>query len=93
MAWYNKNNLGKLNTTGFLQIMSVATDVIIQEYGVSNDTYRYSMMYMPMNTGIYYDNTLTSAQINIYFPWMVLIWANIGANIIIMTKEDHEEKI
>ena len=30
MAKYNKDNLGKLNSTGFLQLMSLATDVIIQ---------------------------------------------------------------
>jgi hypothetical protein len=92
---YNTGNLDVLEATGFLQIMSVATSVIIDsdEHDVDPDSYRFAMMYTPMSTGEYTDNTFESMIVGIFFPLIILLFANIGNNIVSLTKEDHEAKI
>ena len=45
-----------LSNSGFFQIMSVATSVIVESRGVESDSYRFAMMYTPMNTGVYIDS-------------------------------------
>ena len=73
--------------------MAVATDVIISQYGVSNEDYRFSMLYTPMDTGEWSDNTVQGLFFNSIFPLFLIVWANMGSNIIALANEDHEEKI
>jgi len=90
---YNTGNLDVLEATGFLQVMSVATSVIIDNHDVDPDSYRFAMMYTPMSTGPYTDNTFESMIVGTFFPLIILLFINIGNNIVSLTKEDHEAKI
>ena len=51
------------------------------------------MFYTPMDTGVYEDNTIIAFLYNTYYPIFFVIWANIGASIIALTHEEHEDKI
>ena len=94
MAEYSVQNLDKLNSTGFLEIMAVATDVIIQKSrNKTSDPYRFALMYTPMNTGEFSDNTIANLTVSMFVPLILYLWANIGLRLYDLTKEDHEEKI
>ena len=59
MHLFDKTSITAFNDTDYLQIMSVATKVVLDNFakndGVNMDDFDFSLMYTPMNTGSFKD--------------------------------------
>ena len=53
-ARYNQLYLKQFNETGFLEVMSVATKVLLtQQYGIEKNEKLWNFFFTPMSTGVF----------------------------------------
>ena len=77
--------------SAFLQIMSAAAGLITSE--IYQKDLQFEMLYSPMNTGEYTDNTAAAALMILFLPLMLYFISRTGSNIVDLAKEEHEDKI
>ena len=74
--------------------MSVATEVLLSnQYNVGSVQARWQLLFTPMSTGPFLDNTSTSSLILMSFPCMITLFVFLGDKIIDIIEEENEEKI